>query len=659
MVSQAELFKSEEFARTVLEASLNGIYVYDTSAGRNLYINPQYTAITGYTLEDFNAMDTETFLECFHPEDRPRVIAHMAEVLRSDSAGREIEYRFRTRDGRWIWCLSRDKAFGDLQKGPAPWFIGSFLDITERKQSRMALEESEFLYRELVQKANSAIIRWRRDGKIIFFNDYAQRIFGYRLEEVIGKSIGIIVPPRDSAGADLSELVEDILKSPYHFINNINENICRDGRRLWMVWTNRAILDTSGEVAEILAIGTDITELQTSNKSLEQEVAERTQIADVRTKQLQALTVELIEAEEAERRRISQLLHDDLQQMLASANLQLETAAVRLPADAILDNVGRILKASISKARRLSHELSPPVLKHTSLTASLEWLARMLKDQFQLEVQLALESTGMIDFQPLKVFIFRAAQELLFNIVKHAHVDRARVEFCHADGCVTLTITDNGRGFDPSCLDKSDTEKVGLGLRSLRERASYMGGSLSIESFRGQGSRFILTVPAKLDTAARRKRRITDVKPKRQTASGGQSEMSRLRVLFVDDHQMIRKAIINMMDNNPAIEVAGEAADGLEAIEQVKHLKPDVVVMDVSMPKMNGIDATRHITETFPNVRVVGLTMLEDDEIASQMQQAGAESVVCKTALSADLLKAIYGSAHQEAPSAVSKPPAA
>jgi PAS domain S-box-containing protein len=139
-----------------------------------------------------------------------------------------------------------------------------------------ALREREHRYRELVQNANSAIIRWKREGAITFFNEYAQKFFGYKLEEVLGKSAMILVPEQESSGGDLTGLLQDIVEHPDRFENNVNENVLHDGRRVWMNWTNRPILDEQGEVAEILAVGNDITErklagdaLRASNEELE------------------------------------------------------------------------------------------------------------------------------------------------------------------------------------------------------------------------------------------------------------------------------------------------------------------------------------------------------------------------------------------------------
>jgi two-component system CheB/CheR fusion protein len=141
-------------------------------------------------------------------------------------------------------------------------------DITERKRMEDALREREHRYRELVQNANSAIIRWKRDGTIIFFNEYAQKFFGYGLEEVLGKNVAVLLPERDSTGDDLTGLIQDIVEHPERFENNVNENVLRDGRRVWMAWTNRPILDEQGEVAEILAVASDITERKLAEDAL-------------------------------------------------------------------------------------------------------------------------------------------------------------------------------------------------------------------------------------------------------------------------------------------------------------------------------------------------------------------------------------------------------
>jgi two-component system CheB/CheR fusion protein len=138
-----------------------------------------------------------------------------------------------------------------------------------RMKNKQALSESEERYRHLVQHANSAIIRWKRDGAITFFNEYAQAFFGYPADEVVGRHISILLPQRESTGNDLTKLIQDILDHPERYQSNDNENVCRDGRRVWMTWTNKPSLGADGRVEEILAVGSDITERKLAEEARE------------------------------------------------------------------------------------------------------------------------------------------------------------------------------------------------------------------------------------------------------------------------------------------------------------------------------------------------------------------------------------------------------
>ena len=163
------------------------------------------------------------------------------------------------------------------------------------RDHEQALAESESRYRELVQNANSAIIRWRADGTITFFNEYAQAFFGYSESEVIGRHVSLLVPHKDSAGTDMTDLAREVTEHPEQYVSHVNENLRRDGRRVWMAWTNRPVYDEHGQVAGILAVGTDITDRKRAEEAL-QEVNEQLQ---EQTEELRAQTEELISANAA------------------------------------------------------------------------------------------------------------------------------------------------------------------------------------------------------------------------------------------------------------------------------------------------------------------------------------------------------------------------
>jgi PAS domain S-box-containing protein len=159
-----------------------------------------------------------------------------------------------------------------MRQGPGHQIFGAvtvFQDITGRKRAEEALAASERQYRELIQTANSIIIRWDKDGVIRFINDYGLRFFGYREDELVGRTVALLVPKvEQSSGRDMELLIQDILRHPEAHTYVPNENITRDGRTTWVAWTNKAVLDDEGRVQEILAIGIDITALKEAERIL-------------------------------------------------------------------------------------------------------------------------------------------------------------------------------------------------------------------------------------------------------------------------------------------------------------------------------------------------------------------------------------------------------
>ena len=142
---------------------------------------------------------------------------------------------------------------------------------TEHKQTEEALWESEAKYRELVENGNSIILRFDPQGRITFFNEFAQRFFGYAEDEILGRNIvGTIVPETDTSGHDLAAMIRDLLQHPEQYINNENENMRSNGERVWVVWTNKAVLDDDGRIVEIFAIGNDITGHRRAEQALEE-----------------------------------------------------------------------------------------------------------------------------------------------------------------------------------------------------------------------------------------------------------------------------------------------------------------------------------------------------------------------------------------------------
>jgi PAS domain S-box-containing protein len=618
--------------------------------GRVLEVNQAWLNTLGYSRDEVIGRPFDDFL---HPdwkdhfkENFPRLKA-VGEVL-------GVEFEMVKKSGSSIHV----SLAGKIGHDPEGYFQQThciFHDITERKEAEDRLRESEKRFRTLVESVGEGIILQDAAERIVICNQTAAELFDVHTDMFISqvaidRDWNII--NEDGSPFPVNERPSLRTLRTGQPCNGVIMGVVRQGGETTWIKINTRPIFQEGETqpSAVVISFSNITErkqaeqaLQELTSTLEQRVAERTQMADVRTQQLQVLTVELIEAEEREKRRVADLLHDDLQQILAAARFQLQTLGDTFPDETMLYDVEQLVDQSISKLRLLSYDLGPPVLYHSGLLAALQWLAKQMETQFGMKIAIEAVDGRPFESATVKVFIFRALQELLFNVVKHAEVKSACISLMGAGSRLVVTVSDKGRGFDPEILNVGTTPG-GIGLLSLRERARYMGGDLEIESAPGKGSRLILKVPLSLARAYEVQQALPEAEQSLYTIAERMDRVAAtdIRVLFVDDHKVMRQGLMKLVDGNPIIHVVGEASNGREAVELAHQLKPDLIVMDISMPEMDGIEATRRIKAQLPNVRVIGLSMHEDEQLAQAMRQAGAEAFVSKTASSAELLKAIF-----------------
>ena len=376
--------------------------------------------------------------------------------------------------------------------------------------------------------------------------------------------------------------------------------------------------------------------------TLEQRVAARTAEVQALVVRLRELALELTEAELRERRRVARILHDHFQQVLVAAKLQVGVLLSRVRAEqlrASARQADELLAEAIQGARTLAVELSPPLLHEAGLAAGLEWLRQRMLQQHHLQVRVTADARIDPGTDDVRAFIYESIRELLFNVVKHAGVREARLAMRRQDGNIVVTVEDDGAGLAPTPDLAPDQLPNGSGLFSIAQRLELLGGSLSFEKVEGPGTCVKLRIPIAESAAPGREGSASPAPSKAARSGRGRK---RIRVMLADDHRIVRQGFAALIRSDDEIEVVGEAADGAEAIELARQLLPDVVVMDVSMPKMSGIDATRWITENLPRVRVIGLSMHEDEPVAVAMREAGAVAFVTKDGPSAALMAAIH-----------------
>lgn len=362
-----------------------------------------------------------------------------------------------------------------------------------------------------------------------------------------------------------------------------------------------------------------------------------------RATQLRRLSLQLADAEERERRRLAVYVHDDLQQILAGTMFHLDVTERKLddPPSARkgLARVRGLLSEAIEGSRSLSQELSPTALRRSGLVGAVKWLAEHVEALHGLKVDVDVAVTEEPTEQSVVVFVFRAAQELLLNVVKHAETRRAEVALRGDDGQIELEVRDHGKGFDPSAGYEEDGSES-FGLFNIGERAELLGGKMEIESAPAVGSRVRLRVPCPRPSAAgptpEQPAGPVTTSPER-TPEGHPS----VRVVLVDDHAVVRRGLRLVLDEHPDIIVVGELDGGREAVEAADSEHPDIMLMDVAMPGMDGIEATRKIKEGHPEIRIIGLSMFDDADTAQEMIDAGAELYLSKAGPSEQLITAI------------------
>jgi signal transduction histidine kinase len=247
-----------------------------------------------------------------------------------------------------------------------------------------------------------------------------------------------------------------------------------------------------------------VAQLANLNQTLERRVAKRTAEAVQQAQKLRLLSAELSLAEETERRRIAEMLHEDLQQLLVAARMQLaalcrtQDAAQR---EAIAREIADVLERSFKLTKSLTVELAPPVLYEHGLAAALEWLAAETAKNYNVEVTVEADSSANPKVADVRIFLFRAVRELLLNSAKHGGGSSIRITMQHRrPNNVRIIVADNGPGFDPNSLDNKRTGSQTVGLLTIRERVSSFGGEFRINSGPKRGTRITLSLPRGSDT---------------------------------------------------------------------------------------------------------------------------------------------------------------
>jgi signal transduction histidine kinase/ActR/RegA family two-component response regulator len=403
----------------------------------------------------------------------------------------------------------------------------------------------------------------------------------------------------------------------------------------------RALRQTHTELEKRLA---ELHQAEDSRRAAVTSMEERTQELVQSQERLRALAIKLSRAEDRERKRLATAIHEDLSQLLALAKMKLERLDVhqgRADVRPALTVVKGLLNESLTVARTLTADLRPPLLGGTDdLMAALRWVVDKMH-RHGLTVTVTEHGESKVLEEDILLVTYQAVQELLWNVLKHAQTGEATICVDRRGEQAEIIIEDRGQGFDSTRMT-TPSKEGGFGLLNISERVSSVGGHFTITSAPGAGTRAQIIVPMKATHGDKssRKAELQDSRSRGEEPSET-IDRARMQVLVVDDHPLMREAVRHLVEDQADMAVIAEASDGQTSVQLARDMMPDVIIMDVNLPGLNGIDATREIKRERPNSVVIGLSMHEDERMAEAMRQAGASMFLSKGSLPQALCAAI------------------
>ena len=333
--------------------------------------------------------------------------------------------------------------------------------------------------------------------------------------------------------------------------------------------------------------------------------------------ELRRLSRRLVRTQEEEHKSLSRELHDAVGQMLSAMTMELgNMESFNASPEKLrerLNEARRLNAETLREVRDLAMGLRPTMLDELGLGSALRWQGREFSRRSGVPVMVQID--GDLDGLPEthRTCIYRIVQEALTNCAKHAQANNIRISLYGRPDWIRLSIQDDGIGFDPG-----EATARGLGLIGIQERVRELEGTAhdhlraGERDYGGSGS-----------------------------SGGPRSDRGMIRVLIADDHGIMRKGLRLQLEQHEGIEVVGEATDGREAVKMAEQFEPDVVMMDIGMPNLNGIEATAQIVKRNPKTGVIILSVHSDEEYLLRALSAGAKGYLLKESADVDLLRAV------------------
>lgn len=687
--AEEKVRESEERLQIVLEAGKLGSWQLDLIDN---ILTSSNTCKANFGLSPNDDLSYERLQEMIHPDDHKKWLKAVEQAV-DEHIDLETELRIIWPNDDTNWVFIRGRAFYKKDGTPSR-MIGVTQNITERKRNEerlitlknkldsdlsimtrlhelsLRLTATSGLQPMLEEVLGAAIELQNADfGSIQLYNDetgtlelFSQQGFGQEFEEFYEKTMGMGTACDMALEEGRRVIIEDVETDPRYKDNR--HNSLRFG---YQAVQSTPLFDRAGNVLGMLSTHfkkphspskrelrfTDLyarqaadmidiklseerlrrseEKLQSINETLEERVEERTSALLSYQNQLRSLATQLSKAEEQERQRLASDLHDNLGQILAVCKIKIDLLQ-KDEYDSEIAEASELVDEAIRYTRELMSDLKPPPsLDEEDLKTAMEWVAKKM-EKHDLAVTVEDDDQPKPLSEEVRTTILRSARELLFNVVKHADVNKAWVMLSRVDDQVKVTVEDKGKGFDVDERKSVESLDEGFGLFNISERIDLLEGSLEIVSKPGKGTKVILTAPVlKDDEDVIEGESSVSESSSPVKAPGRTKRALKIKVLLVDDHQIMREGLRKIIEGEEDLAIIAEASDGKEAVRAAKETSPDVIVMDVNMPELNGILATQEIKAALPHVHIIGLSLHDDEDVAREMRNVGASAYLTKS----------------------------
>ena len=372
------------------------------------------------------------------------------------------------------------------------------------------------------------------------------------------------------------------------------------------------------------------------NARLHRELAEHKRF-------LEELTGRQLKAWEEERRRLACDMDDGLAQVAFAARQDLQSYAEVHSLESALhqEKLNRTLQSrqeTVGEARRVITTLQPTVPRGVGVGAMLRSQIDLLQAEgWEITYAEALDVERLPS--EIETALYWVAQEALTNVRKHAQTTRVDIALRCSGKRICLEVRDRGCGFSEEASQESRGRGEHIGLYGMQERITLLKGEFRIHSQPGMGTSIMAEIPLERGVTVTGGR-----------MAGPTTKAPSARLLVADDHALIREGFRATLSSERDLEVVGEAADGEEAIELCRRLRPALVLMDMRIPRMDGLSAARAITDGITSTNILMISDHADADCLFKAIEAGAVGYITKDISRQELVNAVRSALEGKSP---------